>query len=87
MDHYEALVGISLYIVFRKKHPLTFSSISPWKMFRFIQKKFGNGEEKLHIQSTEHVRLPTSTKLMVLHSAKKINHRHSSQRIIARRIG
>jgi len=23
------------YTVFRKKHPLTFSFISPWKMFRF----------------------------------------------------
>ena len=26
-----------LYTVFRKKHPLTFSSISPWKMYRFTQ--------------------------------------------------
>jgi len=25
------------YTVFRKKHPLTFSFISPWKMFRFMQ--------------------------------------------------
>ena len=25
------------YTVFRKKHPLTFSFISPWKMFRFVQ--------------------------------------------------
>jgi len=28
----------SMYIVFRKKHPLTFSFISPWKMFTFTQK-------------------------------------------------
>jgi len=27
-----------LYTVFRKKHPLTFYFISPWKMFRFSQK-------------------------------------------------
>jgi len=26
------------YTVFRKKHPLTFSSISPWVMCRFKQK-------------------------------------------------
>ena len=29
--------GYMIYTVFRKKHPLTFSFISPWKMFRFIQ--------------------------------------------------
>ena len=28
---------MSIYTVFHKKHPLTFSSISPWKMFRFKQ--------------------------------------------------
>ena len=30
--------AFSLYTVFRKKHPLTFSSISPWVMCRFKQK-------------------------------------------------
>ena len=28
---------ISFYTVFRKKHPLTFSFMSPWKLFRFTQ--------------------------------------------------
>jgi len=27
----------NIYTVFRKKHPLTFSVIFPWKMFRFTQ--------------------------------------------------
>ena len=26
-----------IYTVFRKRHPLTFCSISPWKMFKFPQ--------------------------------------------------
>jgi len=29
--------GVSFYTVFRKKHPLTFSVISPWNMLRFTQ--------------------------------------------------
>ena len=32
-----AHVSAWVYTVFRKKHPFTFSFISPWKMFRFTQ--------------------------------------------------
>ena len=32
---------IIIYTAFRKKHPFTFSFISPWKMFRFIQNFLG----------------------------------------------
>ena len=35
---YWVLIWCILYTVFRKKHPLTFSFISPWVMCRFKQK-------------------------------------------------
>jgi len=34
----QLIVAYTLYTVFRKKHPLTFSFISPWVMCGFIQK-------------------------------------------------
>jgi len=33
----EILYAPYMYTVFRKKHPLTLSVLSPWKMFRFPQ--------------------------------------------------
>ena len=69
------------YTVFRKKHPLTFSSISPWKMFRFIwsQNNVTDSKEYSTFTSMEYF-IHLKHSLKILYKSKHFPERYGRKR-------